>query len=126
MERKYDSQFTIHDSRKRSGSALILTVVLTTLLAIIAVVFLLASRIDKTAASAASENRELSFAIETTLEKISRELVFDVPGVASQEYHQAPKTDGWRRLSQMISRCGSKSAMLPDTSITDAGLRETY
>jgi DNA uptake protein ComE-like DNA-binding protein len=96
MERKYDSQFTIHDSRKRSGSALILTVVLTTLLAIIAVVFLLASRIDKTAASAASENRELSFAIETTLEKISRELVFDVPGVASQEYHDYPgPEDGW-------------------------------
>ena len=79
-----------------AGSALILTVVLTTLLAIIGVVFLLVARIDKTAATAASENREINFAIDTVIAKISQQLVLDVPGVQGQEYHDYPgPEDRW-------------------------------
>jgi hypothetical protein len=79
-----------------AGSALILTVVLTTLLAIIGVVFLLVARIDKTAATAASENRELNFAIDSVLAEISQQLVLDVPGVPGREYHDYPgPADSW-------------------------------
>ena len=87
---------TNHESRKRVGSALILTVVLMTLLAIIGVIFLLASRIDKMAASAASQSRELNLAVDTVVAKIKQELVLDVPGVAGQEYYDYPgPEDRW-------------------------------
>ncbi len=72
------------------GSALILTVVLTSLLAIVGVLFLMASRVDSMATSAVSETKELDFAVDTIFADISRELVLDVPGVASQEYYDYP------------------------------------
>ena len=65
----------------RVGSALILTVVLTSLLAIIGVLFVMVSRVDQMATSAISENKSLNLAIETVVTKISRELVLDVPGM---------------------------------------------
>jgi len=65
-----------------AGSALILTVVLTSLLAIVGVLFVMVSRVDQMATSAISENRSLNFAVETVVAKISRELVMDVPGMA--------------------------------------------
>ena len=58
-----------------AGSALILAVVLTSLLAIVGVLFVLVTRIDKIATSAISESKELDFAIETVIAKISQELV---------------------------------------------------
>jgi hypothetical protein len=114
MERKYETRIsqpttggrrsafggTSHERRATSdeffaGSALILAVVLTSLLAVIGVVFLLSARIDKMAASAFSENRELDFAVETVVTKISRELALDVPGVPGPggempEYYDYP------------------------------------
>jgi len=63
------------------GSALILTVVLTSLLAIVGVLFVMVARVDKIATSAISENKELDFAVDTIIAKISQELVLDVPGV---------------------------------------------
>jgi len=72
------------------GSALILTVVLTSLLAIVGVLFLMVSRVDEMATSAISENKELDYAVDTVLAKISWELVLDVPGVAGQEYYDYP------------------------------------
>lgn len=80
-----------------NGSALILTVVLTTLLATVGVLFVLLSRIDKMAASAASENRQLNLAVDTVVAKISQELVLDVPGVVTgKEYYDYPGTeDEW-------------------------------
>jgi hypothetical protein len=77
------------------GSALILTVVLTTLLATIGVLFVLLSRIDKMAASAASENREINSAVETVVAKIKQELVSDVPGVAGEYYDYPGLEDKW-------------------------------
>ncbi|MBL7185956.1 MAG: helix-hairpin-helix domain-containing protein [Phycisphaerae bacterium] len=65
----------------RAGSALILTVVLTSLLAIIGVLFVMVSRVDKMATSAISENKSLNLAVETVVAKISQELVLDVPGM---------------------------------------------
>lgn len=82
-----------HKSRIRVGSALILTVVLTTLLALIGVMFVMVARVDKIATSAISENRELNFAVETVIAKISQELVSDVPGMPgpkSSDYYDYP------------------------------------
>jgi len=84
------------ESKLSHGSALILTVVLTTLLAIVGVLFVMVSRVDKIATSAISENKGLNFAVESVIAKIAEELVLDVPGVADQEYHDYPgPQDKW-------------------------------
>jgi len=80
-------------SRFWNGSALILTVVLTSLLAIVGVLFLLVARLDKMATSAISQNKELNLAVGTAVAKISQELVLDVPGVAGQEYYDYPDSN---------------------------------
>jgi len=73
------------------GSALILTVVLTSLLAMVGVVFLMIARVDKIATSAILENRDLNAAVDTVVAQISEELVLDTPGVAAQEeYYDYP------------------------------------
>ena len=78
-----------------AGSALILAVVLTSLLAIVGVLFLMITRVDKMATSAISESKELEFAVETALAKISQELALDVPGTGA-EYHDYPgPEDRW-------------------------------
>ena len=92
---KSKSPVTNHESRVRAGSALILTVVLTTLLAIVGVVFVMMARVDKIATSAISENRELGFAVEAVIARISQELVLDFPRkpaicCPAQEYYDYP------------------------------------
>jgi len=84
-------------SRLPVGSALILTVVLTSLLAIVGVMFFMMSRVDKIATSAISENKELNFAVDTIIAKISEELILDVPGVSEEaEYYDYPgPRDKW-------------------------------
>jgi len=82
-------------SRFSAGSALILTVVLTTLLAVVGVVFVMMARVDKISTSAISENRELGFAVEAVIAKISQELVLDIPRSSApccpeQEYYDYP------------------------------------
>jgi hypothetical protein len=78
------------DERRFNGSAIILVVVLTSLLAIIGVVFLLTSRVDSIATSAISENKELNLTVDTIIAQISEDLALDVPGVAAQEYYDYP------------------------------------
>ena len=87
----------MRDTRYEIGSALILAVVLTSLLAIVGVMFLMVARVDRMATSGISENKELNFAVETVIAKISQELVLDVPGVAGQpDYHDYPgPEDKW-------------------------------
>jgi len=76
------------------GSALILTVVLTSLLAIVGVLFVMAARIDKMASTATMENHELTCAIDTVLTRIEQDLTEDIPGVtADQEYYDYPDDD---------------------------------
>ena len=94
MKRKYETRATSHEPR-RNGSALILAVVLTTLLATIGVLFVLLSRLDKMAASATSQNREINSAVETVVAKIKQELVSDVPGVAGEYYDYPGLEDRW-------------------------------
>jgi hypothetical protein len=110
----------VEGSDKCAGSALILTVVLTSLLAIVGVLFVLVSRVDKMATSSISENRELNFAVESVVAQISQELTLDVPGVTAQEYYDYPDvndawlaslepySDGtgykWRQISDLYGR----------------------
>jgi hypothetical protein len=129
----YGSRVTGHGSRKNTASALILAVVLTSLLAIIGVMFVMIARVDKMATSAISENKELNFAVETVVAKISQELVLDVPGVAGQEYYDypgeedkwlaslEPYKDGtdykWRQISDIYNRLDAnnlQAIIIPD------------
>jgi len=77
------------------GSALILAVVLTSLLAIVGVLFVMITRIDTIATSAISENKELEFAIETAIARISQELASDVPGSAAEYQDYPGSEDKW-------------------------------
>jgi hypothetical protein len=78
-------------SARPRGSALILAVVLTSLLAIIGVLFVLAARIDKLATSATTDSRELALAANAVLAEIDDTLISDVPGIGSnQEYYDYP------------------------------------
>ena len=77
-----------------AGSALILAVVLTSLLAIIGVLFLMASRVNKIATSAISQTRELDLAVDTVVAQIAEQLALDVPRVDAngvlQDYYDYP------------------------------------
>lgn len=81
----------------RLGSALILTVVLTSLLAIVGVLFIMTARIDRMATSATTENQQLNLAVETIVAQIGETLIADTPGVSpSAEYYDAPDVnDPW-------------------------------
>ncbi len=121
------------------GSALILTVVLTSLLAIVGVLFMLAARIDKMASSATVDNRELSLAIATVLAQTGEMLAADVPGVrANQQYYDYPDANNpwlasaepyqsasggyfWRQISNVA---GLPAARMRDVRISLVGERE--
>ena len=122
------------------GSALILTVVLTSLLAIVGVLFVMVSRVEKMATSSVSENQELNLAVDTVVAQISQELVLDVPGVASQEYYDYPDVNNiwlaslepynngtfyqWRQISDLYGKwdpnTGLQAEVVPDYQ--DAGV----
>jgi len=118
------------------GSALILTVVLTSMLAIVGILFVMMSRVDKVATSAISEDRELDLAVDTVIAKISQELVLDVPGVAGQEYYDYPDVNNtwlaslepyqfaandyrWRHISDVNNQLGPGAWDLPAVIIPD-------
>jgi hypothetical protein len=66
----------------RNGSALIMTVVLTVLLAVVAVMFVAVARMDVASTSNISDNKTLDSAAKSIISIISKELVLDTPGVA--------------------------------------------
>jgi len=78
---RYEARATGHERRK--GSALILAVVLTSLLAVVGVMFVMLSRIDNMSTSAVAENKDLNFAVDSVVAKIKQTLAEDVPGVKS-------------------------------------------
>jgi len=85
-------RYKIRDARYENGSALILAVVLTSLLAIVGVLFVMTARVDKIATSAISEHRELDLAIDAVIARIAQELVLDVPDPCrlNEEYYDYP------------------------------------
>ncbi len=82
----------MRDTRYEIGSALILAVVLTSLLAIVGVMFLMVARVNRMATSGISENKELDSAVETVIAKISQELVLDVLDMSdpNRDYYDYP------------------------------------
>ena len=64
----------------RAGSALILTVVLTVLLALIGVLFVMAARLDEMGTSSIADERELSAAVDSVVGQISKVMVDDLYG----------------------------------------------
>jgi len=91
------------NNKHRRGSALILVVVLTALLAVIGTIFLLSSRIESMSTSGIAENKALESAIDAIIGKISDTLTNDVPGVRVdlsgnllEEYYDYPgPMDTW-------------------------------
>ncbi|MGA2679836.1 MAG: helix-hairpin-helix domain-containing protein [Sedimentisphaerales bacterium] len=84
--------------RFRRGSAIILAVVLTTLLAIIGVLFLFSSRVDSVATSAVGDNHDLKLAVDTVVARISEVLTNNVPrvdanGIYYGTYYNYPDTN---------------------------------
>jgi hypothetical protein len=67
------------------GSALILAVVLSSLLAIVGVLFVMVARMNKMTTSAIIDNMELDLAVDTVTAEISRQLALDVPGISDQQ-----------------------------------------
>ncbi len=112
-------------ARRNSGSALILAVALTSLLAIVGVIFLLSSRVDSVATSAIADNKDLNLAVDTVIAQISESLAADVPGDPNspQEYYDYPDADNpwlaclepygssvnprWRHITDIYERFGS-------------------
>ena len=78
-----------------TGSALILAVVLSTLLALVGVLFVLAARINQMGTSAISENKELDFAVDSVISDASQQLALDIPGLVNpdQEYYDYPDSN---------------------------------
>ena len=81
--------------RFRRGSAIILAIVLTTLLAMLGVLFLLSSRVDSVTTSAIGDNQDLKLAVDTVISQISEVISLDVPrtdanGVPIEEYYDYP------------------------------------
>jgi hypothetical protein len=64
------------------GSALIMTIVLTVLLASVAIMFVAVARMDKASTSNIVDNKMLDTAAQSIIEIINKELVYDTPGVA--------------------------------------------
>lgn len=83
---------------RTTGSAIIMAVVLTSLLAIVGAIFLLSSRVDSVATSAISDNKDLNLAVDSIISRISDTLALDVPSVVSNnEYYDYPDpcADPW-------------------------------
>ncbi|MHC4458790.1 MAG: hypothetical protein ACYS0I_17225 [Planctomycetota bacterium] len=117
MEHKNEIRDTRYKIRTRPGTVLILAIVLTSLLAVIGVMFVLTAQVDKTATSAIAENRELNFAIETVIARISQELVKDVPGLAGDEYYDYPgDKDRWLASLEPYDKGGYKWPQISDVT----------
>jgi hypothetical protein len=79
-----------HDAR-RSGSAIVFAIVLTTLLAILGVLFLLSSRVDSVSTSGVGDNQDLKLAVDSVVAQISEVLTRGVPGVdPNNTYYDYP------------------------------------
>ena len=140
---KMDTRHKTQDPRHKTGSALILAVVLTSLLAIIGVMFLLSSRVDWVGTSSIADNKDLGSAVDTVIAQISEVLAFDVPGDPCwpQEYYDYPDANNawlaclepyyksdtndyrWRQISDIYGSLyplsqGMKAEILPDYNST--------
>ncbi len=108
----------MRDTRYENGSALILAVVLTSLLAVLGMMFVMVARVDRIATSAISENKDLDSAVEAVIAKISQELVSDVPGIGGQpDYYDYPDVNNaWLASLEPYDSGGYKWHQISDVT----------
>ena len=127
------------DSKYYIGSALILAVVLSTLLALVGVLFLMSARVNQLSTSAISENKELDFAVDSVVAELSQQLVQDTPGSVNlnQEYYDYPDSNNlwlaspepyesggkyyWRQISDIEGRLAGKNRNVPAVVVSPYG-----
>jgi hypothetical protein len=129
----------------RGGSALIMTIVLTVLLAVVAVMFVAVARMDRASTSNIADNKTLYLAAESIVEIISKELVNDTPGVANQEYYDYPDVNNtwlasiepywqnppdpntykWRQISDVNNFLKISGFKVNDVNVVPFGLLST-
>jgi len=107
------------------GSALILAIVLTSILAIIGAMFLMTSRVNRMSASAMQQNKTLNAAVESLVSQLSQQLIFDTPGVFGHEYYDYPDVNNlwlanlepnesylWRQISDVTGFLGNNGYLI--------------
>ncbi len=118
---------------RKKGSALIMAVVVSVLLAVVGVMFLVASRLDKTATTAVSDLKQLDLAVQSVVAMISQKLADDIgkyyaPDANAEDYKDYPdKYDSWlasiepyradpnyywRQISDINDRFGNQRSMV--------------
>jgi hypothetical protein len=93
-----NNKYQIINNKPRRGSAIILAIVLTVLLAIVGVLFLFSSRVDSVATSAIGENEDLKLAADSVAAQISQVLAIDVASGAidpNQYYDYPDPCNSW-------------------------------
>jgi len=91
------------NKRFRDGSALILVVVVTTLLAVVGVMFVMVTRVRDAVSSNVADNRNLDNAVQSVVARISKTLADDLLGTSGQlldetggtEAYDHPIADPW-------------------------------
>jgi hypothetical protein len=103
---------------------LILTVVLTTVLAIVGILFVMLSRMDRISASASSQARQLDLAVDAVIAAIDDQLAQDVPGVVLDkagrpvaEYEDCPNARDVWLASLEPDPNGGKTPFWPQVSV---------
>jgi hypothetical protein len=127
---KKNTRYEMRDAGYENGSALILAVVLTSLLAIVGVLFLMASRMDKIASSAVSQNTDLDMAVDAVIARIAEELALDVPrfddanGIRLQEYYDYPDiNNAWLACSEPVVGGPGSYTWVAVSDVYSTGLR---
>jgi len=121
----------------KSGSALIMTIVLTVLLAIVAVMFVAVARMDRASTSNIADNKTLDLAAKSIVEIINKELINDVPN-PSQEYYDYPDANNawlasiepyksgtdyyWRQISDVTGFLKNKGFETNDVDVNVPGV----
>ena len=123
--------------KRYAGSALILAVVLSSLLAIVGVLFVMTARINQMSAKALSENKDLDLAVDTVIADLSQVMVSDVPGIVNnnQELYDYPDINNiwladlepyenngiyyWRQISDITGILAGKNRNVRAVVVSD-------
>jgi hypothetical protein len=101
----------------------------------VGVLFLLASRLNRSATQATQDIQRLDLGVDQVLNRLEQQLILDVPGVAGQEYYDAPDANNpwlaslepvgdanglyWPQISDLLA--GTDPALRRGVSLEDMG-----